>query len=356
MNAAVALDQYFRDLEARDAFSGVVLITQGKSSLYAAAYGYASRQWKIRNTMEMRFDTASITKLFTSVAILQLIDQGALAFETGVIDFLGLEDTTISRQVNVHHLLTHSSGIGDDCEEEAGENYEDLWQTKPNYSVTTTKDFLPQFIHKPPNFPPGQGCRYCNCSFVLLGLMIEKITGMTYRDYVRPNIFARAGMVHSDFLRMDRVPENVAEGCDPIENNDGSIVGWKKNIYSFPPIGSPDGGAHVTAGDLDRFLKAVKSGKLLSPRLTQAFLTPHVHYRDRDDWTMMYGYGLWFYVDRSGQVVCYQKEGINAGVSGLIRHFPEQDISVVLLSTMEGGVWDPVWKVHEMVVAEDFSQ
>jgi CubicO group peptidase (beta-lactamase class C family) len=253
--------------------------------------------------------------------------------------------------VNVFHLLTHTSGIGDDCEEENGENYEDLWKTKPNYSVTSTADFLPQFAHKPPNFSPGQSCRYCNCSFVLLGLMIEKITGMTYRDYVRQNIFARAGMVHSDFLRMDRVQENVAEGCDPLRDEENHVVSWKKNIYSFPPIGSPDSGAYVTAGDLDRFLRAVKAGQLLSPELTKAFLTPQVHYREVDDWTKMYGYGLWFYVDRSGKVVCYQKEDINAGVSGLIRHFPCQDINVVILSNMEDGAWQPVWKIHEMVVS-----
>src|SRR4029077_4044062 len=133
-------------------------------------------------------------------------------------------------------------------EEEEGEDYEDLWKTKPNYSVMTTADFLPQFIHKPPNFPPGEGCRYCNVGYVLLGLMIEKASGMTYRDYVRQHIFKRAGMQHCDFFRMDRVHENVAEGCDPIYNDTNTIVEWKKNIYSYPPVGSPDGGAHVTAG------------------------------------------------------------------------------------------------------------
>lgn len=124
----------------------------------------------------------------------------------------------------VYHLLTHTSGIGDDAEEENGESYEDLWRTKPNYAVTTTADFLPQFIHKPPNFPPGQGCSYCNCSFVLLGLMIEKISGMNFRDYVRQNIFTRAGMPHSDFLRLDRVYENVAEGCDPLCDEKENVV------------------------------------------------------------------------------------------------------------------------------------
>ena len=351
MNMTNVLDQYFRELEDLDKYSGVVLITQGKSTLFSGAYGYASRPWKIKNTLDMCFDTASITKLFTSVATLQLIEQGAFSFETGVIDFLELDDTTISKKVNGFHLLTHTSGIGDDCEEEDGEVYEDLWKAKPNYSVTKTADFLPQFIHKLPNFAPGQGCRYCNCSYVLLGLMIEKITGITYRDYVRQYIFAKAGMVHSDFLRMDQVHENVAEGSDPMLDEEHNIIGWKKNIYSFPPIGSPDGGGHVTAGDLDRFLRAVKAGELLSPELTEVFLTPQVKYREKEGWRMMYGHGLWFYVDDDSKIVCYQKEGINAGASGLIRHFPDQDISVVLLSNMESGVWKPIWKIHEMVVA-----
>ncbi|UCD95665.1 MAG: beta-lactamase family protein [Candidatus Zixiibacteriota bacterium] len=349
------LVEYFHELEKRGEFSGVILITQGTAHLFAGAYGYASRAWKIRNTMDMRFDTASITKLFTSVATLQLIDQGLLDFETGAIDFLGLEDTAISREVNVFHLLTHTSGIGDDCEEEDGKSYEDLWKTKPNYSVRTTSDFLPQFINNPPNFPPGQGCRYCNCSFVLLGLMIEKVSGSTYRDYVGKNVFARARMVHSNFFRMDRVHDSVAEGYDPIYDDRGTIQGWKKNIYSFPPIGSPDSGAHVTAGDLDRFFRSVKAGELLSPGLTQAFLTPQVHYRDMDNWVRKYGYGLWFYVNRSGNVICCQKEGINAGVSGLIRHFPARDINVIILSNMIDGAWKPVWKIHEMVLAEDFG-
>ncbi len=355
MNPTRTLNQYFGELEQQGKFSGVVLITQGQSQLYAGAYGYASRSWKVSNTMLTRFDTASITKLFTAVATLQLIDQGLLAFDTGVIDFLGLEHTAISQDVNVFHLLTHTSGIGDDCEEEDGERYEDLWKTKANYSVTETADFLPQFVHKAPNFPPGQGCRYCNCSFVLLGLMIEKITGVPYRDYVRENVFARAGMARSDFFRMDRVHEDVAEGCDPIRDEQGHILAWQRNIYAFPPVGSPDSGAHVTAGDLDRFLRAVQAGQLLSPELTKAFLTPQVHYGDWDDGTTMYGHGLMFYLDRSGKVVCCQKDGINAGVSGIIRHFPDRDINVVILSNMENGVWEPVWEVHKLVVAGDLD-
>jgi CubicO group peptidase (beta-lactamase class C family) len=187
-------------------------------------------------------------------------------------------------------------------------------------------------------------------------LIIEKVSGMTYREYVRQNIFAKASMIHSDFLRLDHVYKNVAEGSDPIRGGDGNVIGWKKNIYSFPPIGSPDSGAYVTAGDLDRFLRVVKAGDLLSPELTEAFLSPQVHYRSVDDWTKMYGYGMWFYVNKSHKVVFFQKEGINAGVSGLIRHYPDHDLNIVMLSNMEDGVWEPVWEIHEMVISGNLGR
>ena len=355
MSLNKTLTQYFQEFEEKDEFSGVVLITRGETELYSGAFGYASRTWNVKNTMDVRFDTASITKLFTTVAILQLIDQKLLSLKTSAIEYLGLEGTNISNEVNIFHLLTHTSGIGDDCEEEDGEVYEDLWKTKPNYSIRKTEDFLPQFVHKEPNFPPGQGCRYCNCSFVLLGLMIEKATGMSYRGYVRKHIFEKAGMAHSDFLDMGKVNKNVAEGCDPIRNEDGKITGWKRNIYSYPPIGSPDSGAYVTARELDRFLRAIQSSHLLSQELTEALFTPRVDYKEKDGWSMKYGYCFWFYVEPDGKIVCLQKEGVNAGVSGAMRYFPEQDINVIILTNMEDAVWEPIWKIHELVVSRQFD-
>ncbi len=92
------------------------------------------------------------------------------------------------------------------------------------------------------------------------------------------------------------------------------------------------------------------AGTLWSPALTEAYLTPQVHYRAREGWNQWWGYGLWFYVDAGGQVVGYQKEGINARVSGVIRHFPQRDVSVVILSNMEDGAWEPIWEIHKRVV------
>jgi CubicO group peptidase (beta-lactamase class C family) len=137
-----------------------------------------------------------------------------------------------------------------------------------SYSVLETADFLPQFIHKPANFEPGHGCRYNNVGFILLGLCVEKAAGMRYRDYVRERVFGPAGMAGTGFFRMDDVAQNVAEGADPVVAADGVVTSWRRNIYSYPPIGSPDGGAYATAPDLDRFMRAARTGRLFSARLT----------------------------------------------------------------------------------------
>jgi len=349
------LQRYLRDLEANDAFSGVVRVAVGEDERFAGAYGFASRAWGVRNTLQTRFDTASITKLFTAVAALQQVDAGAFGLESRAIGYLGLEGTAISPDVTVRHLLTHTSGIGDDADEEAGESYEAIWRDRPNYSVIETADFLPQFVHRAPNFAPGQGCRYNNCGYVLLGLMVERATGRPYRDVVREDVFAPAGMAASDFLRMDRVNERLAEAADPIHDDAGGIVGWRRNIYSYPPIGSPDGGAHVTAADLDRFMRAVRDGRLLSPGLTEAFLAPQVVCEVRDGWTQHFGYGPSFRVDDDGALVFLEKEGINVGASGLVRLYPGRDLTVVMLSNLEKGVWAPIGMAHEMVIAGAFD-
>jgi CubicO group peptidase (beta-lactamase class C family) len=186
---------------------------------------------------------------------------------------------------------------------------------------------------------------------VLLGLLIEKASGLSYRDYVCQHIFAPAEMLHCDFFRMDLTYSDVVEGCDPLRDEHGTIVAWKKNIYSFPPIGSPDSGAYVTASDLDRFLRKVKAGTLLSPQSTAAFFTPQVLHHVQDDWKQMYGYGMEFAVDGAGKVMFAQKEGTNAGVSAVIRYYPDQDINVVLLANIQHGAWEPVMTIHRLLKA-----
>ena len=340
------VEALLRELEAADRFSGAVAVAEGDQELLLEAYGYASRTWDIPATVETRFDTASITKLFTAVATLQLVGQGAFALDTPVIPYLGLEETGISPAVTPYHLLTHTSGIADDADEEAGERYEDVFIERPNYSVLETVDYLPQFVGKTPNFAPGEGCRYCNVSYVLLGLMIERATGSTYRSYVAEHVFAPAGMTRSGFFRMDVVEPDVAEGVEAFEG------GWRRNIYSYPPVGGPDGGAHVTVGDLLRFHRAVTEGRLLGPALTAELLAPKERRRARGTGSHMTGFGFEFETDADDAVRCYWKEGVNVGVSGILRHYPAQDVTVAVLAVGEKAAWGPIEAIDEAVTAQ----
>jgi CubicO group peptidase (beta-lactamase class C family) len=354
------IEAFLRELAEREGFSGVVGIRHGDRDLLMAAHGLASRAWNAPVTLDTRFDIASVTKLFTAVAALQLIERGAFDFDTSVVEFLALAGTAISPDVTPYHLLTHTSGIADDADEEAGERYEDLFRDRPNYVFIDTADVLPNFVRKPPNFAPGQGCRYCNVGFVLLGLMVERATDIPYRRYVIDHVFGPAGMTRSGFFRMDVAEPDVAEGVEAIGDAGGSITGWRRNIYSYPPIGGPDGGAHATAGDLLRFHRALASGTLLGPDLTAAMLSPKEPYRDAVHRSLgtgetgvghLMGYGLEFEVDARGAVRSYWKEGVNVGASALLRHYPAVDITVAVLAIGEHAAW-PVVRAVDAAVGE----
>lgn len=351
------LDAAMRARVGRDEFSGVVLLRRGDDVLFEAAVGRASRRWPVPMTPAMRFDVASITKLFTSVAVLRLVGDGWLSLDTRILDVLDLTGTTISAAVTVRHLLTHTSGIADDADEEAGEDYADLFVDVPCYAVVEIADTLPFFVHKPPVFPAGQGCRYCNAGYQLLGLAVERISGQPFREFVRDNVFETAGMTRTGFFRrQDAVPE-VAEGWDP-DDTPGS-GGWRQSIYSYPPIGDAAGGAIVPAADLVTFLQALRAGRLLTAELTEAFLTPQVRHHERDGHDIWYGFGLEFDLEinadldagTDGVVRSYYKDGVNAGASAIVRYYPGPDIDVAVLANSEKGAWPVIDDVHRTVRA-----
>ncbi|MGL4339097.1 MAG: serine hydrolase domain-containing protein [Rhodoglobus sp.] len=318
-------------------FSGVVLIREGSRTVFESATGLATQRWGIPNTLDTRFDTAAITKLFTSVAVLQQVGDGALDLETSIHHYVDLENTTISTAVTLLHLLTHTSGIADDVDEDSGEDYAALWRDIPIYSMLETRDFLPQFAQKPALSAPGVRCQYTNAAYILAGLAVERVTGVPYRQYVSDQIFARVGMNDSGFYdRRDAAPR-LAEGWDRL---DGS---WVQNIYSYPPIGSPDAGAQTTAADLLTFVQATRAGRLLSAELTEEFFLPQVEH----DEATQYGFGLEFDMNEDGTVRSYYKDGINPGASGILRHYVEEGLDLVVLSNSEDGAWEVIREIDE---------
>jgi len=344
MNNAVLeiLNQFHTESD----FSGVCLVRLGDRDIVHQAFGLAHRGFTIPNELTTRFDIASVTKLFTAAAVMQLIDQGKLTLDARVMPLLAIEGTPISDDVTLFHCLTHTSGIADDADEEAGEDYELLFVEKPNYAIRETKDFLPQCTEKEPNFAPGEGVRYNNCAFVLLGLVIEKVTDMPYRDYVKHHIFAPAGMESADFCAMDGVCANLAEHYKQVEGQNGE-KDWRKNVYSYPPIGSPDGGATVTANDLAQFIRAIRDNRLMRSAASREFLSPHIKQDEDPDLSSLWnGFGFEFELDNNGETTMLGKDGINAGVASICTYHPPSDTTIVILANQDCDVWE----MHKEIV------
>ncbi|WP_426351120.1 serine hydrolase domain-containing protein [Alloiococcus sp. CFN-8] len=337
-------------------FSGVCMLKVKGETVFEKAYGYANRAFKIPNSIDTKFDTASITKLFTAVAILQLIQQNKLNFEDKIVDIIDLSGTEIPADVTIEQLLNHTSGIADDADEEAGEEYSALFIDKPNYAIRECRDFLKNFAYKKPNFKAGTSVRYCNCSYVLLGLAVEKITGMNYRGYVHINIFRKADMKNSGFFSMDGINENTAEGYKSIRNESGKTIGYKKNIYCYPPQGTPDGGAYTTAEDINKFISAIKNHLLLNDKFSNILLTPHCEFIQEEEWYEIpglyktNGYAFEFLLLKdTDRPFCIYKDGQNDGVSAKFSYYPEKDITLVLLANQDCNVWTMTKEIQKEI-------
>lgn len=339
----------FVGAQAAAGFTGVVAVRERSREILHLTSGPANRGANVPVTRATRFDVASVTKLLTATATMQVIERGAFALDTSMAEFLELDGDHFSPLITPHHLLSHTSGIGDDADEEIGERYEGLFVDRPNYRVRDTSDQFALFATRAANFQPGEGTRYCNSGFVMLGLMIEKATGMKYRDYVTQYVFEPARMTGAGWFSMDVVEADVAEAVESIRNEDGTITGWQRNIYAYPPIGGPDGGVYLGAADLFAFHDALANGTLIEPTSFTAMHTPQAFYKEQlsrsirgqdNGCTHHMGYGFECEVRPDGSVRSYWKEGINFGTSACFRVYPEIDVTTVVLAVGEDNAWD----------------
>ncbi len=341
-----------RELESKQEFSGVVLLKNGDDVLFSGAYGYASRAWKVRNVLETRFATASITKMFTAVSVLQLIDGRKVAFEDRAVDLLPLQNTSIPQDVTVYHLLTHTSGIGDyfdESESDTADDYEKVWKDVPCYSIKTLSDFLPLIVNQPPRFQAGREFSYSDAGFILLGLIVEKASGMSYHDYVIENVFRKAGMMRSGFFATDGVESDVAEGYLAVKDTEEQVTGWRSNIFCVPSVGASDGGAFTTAHDLARFMRTLRNRELLSHDMTGEMFTPRVHMADDEGITWRYCYGLYcLSVDDS--ILAYGHGGSDPGVSASAYYYHDADIDAVVLGNQSDCAVAVTGKIREMMM------
>jgi CubicO group peptidase (beta-lactamase class C family) len=329
------------------AFSGVALITRSGRTEFEGCYGLANRSDSVPVRPGTRFGLASLTKMFTAVAVADLVRQGALAFDTPVVSILPVDrrPATLRADVTVHHLLSHTSGIADYYEEEdehEDEDYAGLWRTRPCYRMLRPADFLPLFGDLPPYRAPGQRFQYSNAGYILLGLVIEELTNTPYTEAVTQRVLQPAGMPASGFFALDEVRSDVAVGYLPPLHPGAP---WRSNIYAVPSVGGADGGAFSNAADLDRFLTAYDDGTLLGSELRATMLTPRCAVAEG----LAMGYGVYLY--GPGRTRRFGHGGGDPGYEVLIQRLPQLDANTIVLANMNDSCGD----VRDALVAAVIS-
>ena len=248
LEIVAALGAHLKALDAAGEFSGAVLLAKGDQVLFRDAVGAASRETGAPNTPDTKFNLGSINKAFTRLAIEQLAAEGKLALTDTVDKYVPEFPAESARRITIAQLLEHRGGTGD--------FFGPKYAAYDHGRLRNLRDWLPLFADAPLEFEPGARQRYSNAGYLLLGLVIEKVSGRSYDDYVRERIFKPAGMNDTDAYPVDAAIANRASGYT---REDGKLT---DNRRQLPWRGSSAGGGYSTVDDLRRFAGALRAGTL----------------------------------------------------------------------------------------------
>jgi len=305
------LNKTLSALNQKDIFSGTVLVAKGNKVLFEYACGEAIKPDHIKNTINTRFNLGSINKMFTATAVMQLLEQGKIKLNDPISLYIDTSwlPSSILDQVSIHHLLSHTSGLGDFFGEKFSETSKE--------SLTELKDYQPFIKWNTLAFKPGTNWSYSNSGMILLGVIIERVSGMNYFDYVKQYIYKPAGMNATDSYHMLNPPKDIAHGYIPQADSS-----FQDNLNSSGIRGTSAGGGYSTVGDLHRFAVAFHSGKLVSASSKALMITDHLN--------RQYGYGVQMQNLPSGKAVGHT--GGAPGINAVMYSIPEKDYHIVVLT------------------------
>lgn len=310
---------------AEQDFSGVVALDVGDEPGERYCFGLANRAYGVPNGPETRFALASGSKTFTALGVLRLVESGLLELGSPVRPILGDDLPLIDDAVTVEQLLAHTSGIGDYLDESDDWDAGDYVLPVPVHTLDVASGFLPLLDGHPQAFPPGERFAYCNGGYVVLALLIERVGGIDYHSFLQREVFDRAGLAATGYLRSDELPADAAVGY--LESD-----GLRSNVLHLPVRGNGDGGAYSTAADLHRFWRQLLAGRIIGPELVAEFSRPRNDVPDEEFW-----YGLGVYVDPDTGVLAM--EGYDAGVSMRSLHDPATGTTASVLGNTPEGAW-----------------
>ncbi len=256
-----ALDQ----LVQTNDFSGCLSISDGATTVFDECRGLADRSFGVRADQQTRFRIGSMNKMFTAVAIAQLVEAGRLRWDTRLAELMPeYPDQAAAATITVWQLLHHTAGLGDFFVPEFFQNRE---------RFVNPADYLDLIARQPNVAEPGADWNYSNAGFVLLGRIIENVSGESYFDYIQRHIFTPAGMTASGYDTQEDITQNLATGYF----REGAFSsGWRANWMTLPFRGSPAGGGYSTNGDLLRFASALRGGRLVSADTVRAMFADAV--------------------------------------------------------------------------------
>ena len=313
------LDAKLTRLAAADKFAGAVLIARDGKPVFQKAYGYADREAGTLNNLETRFRLGSMNKMFTSVAVAQLVQAGKLKYTDTLAQVLpDYPNKEVAQKVTVHHLLTHTSGLGDIFGPEFDRRKDELREIK---------DYLSLFASQPLRFEPGAGWSYSNGGFIVLGLIIEKLSGQSYYDYVQKHIYDAAGMKQSGSIPKTEKAANLAVGYMKRGPGGKLTTNWE----TLPWRGMSAGGGDSTVGDLLRFAEALRGHKLLGAELTETVVTGKT--QPGRDAESKYAYGF-----EDSRVAGHRVVGHGGGAPGMngqLDVYLDNGHTVVVLSNLD---------------------
>ncbi|REH52429.1 CubicO group peptidase (beta-lactamase class C family) [Tenacibaculum gallaicum] len=306
-------------LDSLDGFSGAVLIAKNGSVLFKKAYGFAHLGHKVKNRTDTKFNQGSIGKTFTAVAILQLIQQKKIKLTDKIGDYLPNYPNKIARDsVTIAHLLTHTSGLPHFFARKSFINgSKDLYRFANNFSSL--------YENEPMESKPGEIFSYRNTNYLILGRIIETVTGKEYNKYLESNIYSAASMENTGNYDLDHPINNAAEGYTTSEVHPDKL---KINIHTYPVRGGAHGGGYTTLDDLYKFSQALQNYKLLNGKYTSLYTTP----LNKDS---HYGYGMQFSNPDKGTI--YGHTGGHYGVGNEWRVYKQEGYTVIILTNKDAN-------------------
>lgn len=300
---------------ASDHFSGAVLVETDGKPVFSEADGLADRERKIPNTLKTRFRIGSMNKMFTAVSIMQLVQGGKLGLDDPIGKYLtDYPNKDVASKVQIHHLLTHTGGTGDIFGPEFDAH---------RLELRTLQDYVQLYGKRDLKFEPGSKWEYSNYGFILLGVIIEKVSGQSYYDYVREHIYVPAGMTATGSEPEDQKVDDRSVGYTKMDSPE-----WKPDTDTLPYRGTSAGGGYSTVEDLAGFAAALEQHKLLNAHYTELLTSGKPGTPDNS-----YAYG---FADRKiNGTRCFGHGGGAPGMNGDLEICPSNGYVVAVLANLD---------------------